>query len=620
MALLLGILIFVHELGHFLVGRFFGIGVEIFSLGFGPSLFSFRYKNTEYRLSALPLGGFVKFAGSLPSEPVDPIYTGQEFHLAPWYAKIATIAAGPLANFLLTISIYACLGMQGIEHPAPIIGEIRSHSPAERAGLEPGDRVLSIDQHVVKNWTDLQKFIQEATSPRIHLVVSRSAGIPIPQESSREKSADEKIIEIDLNLDLVDLEDFAGRSVKRGRAGVAFGFLPPVLTVLAGSNPASLAGLRTGEEIVSIRVLDPDQRQEAVSPKTFDIKTFDIKTWADALRAFDFAFHNNADQVELRVSEAAVPADKVALSEKNLSPKETQVRVLKQLRAVWSPLRQDFDVHKKPAPHSLRRQLAASLGLTSSELTVAETPKGKLDTSTSNQSSPDKPGVQKRDQLLQMDGKDLVDVYDLMERLSTNQKPVLAFTVQREGLTQNLDLALVPVDLQKPSGKQTVYTLDAKLWGPAIFPSPILEIYESPVAALSFATRTTGEQTFALLDVLRGLFTGQVPLQSLGGPMLIAKVAGDSAKLGGKAFLMAMALISLNLGVMNLFPIPALDGGQLLIQLFQAVRRRALSEAALENFQRLGFALLLALVVLATYNDLSRFWSSMLGELKGVFG
>jgi regulator of sigma E protease len=101
--------------------------------------------------------------------------------------------------------------------------------------------------------------------------------------------------------------------------------------------------------------------------------------------------------------------------------------------------------------------------------------------------------------------------------------------------------------------------------------------------------------------------------------MLIAKVAGDSAKAGWQTFLGSLALISINLGIINLFPIPVLDGGQLVLMGAEAVRRRPLRERSIENFQKLGFAMVMALVVLATYNDLSRFWKSMLESLVGVF-
>src|SRR3989338_1158206 len=131
----LGILIFVHELGHFLVGKAFGIGVEGFYIGFGPKLIGLRYKNTQYQISLLPLGGYVKFAGGLPSEETPPEFRGKELYNASVLAQVSTILAGPLANLLLAVAVYSFLGTKGIEHPSPVIGQVRHGSPAYRAGI-----------------------------------------------------------------------------------------------------------------------------------------------------------------------------------------------------------------------------------------------------------------------------------------------------------------------------------------------------------------------------------------------------------------------------------------------------------------------------------------------------
>jgi regulator of sigma E protease len=118
-----------------------------------------------------------------------------------------------------------------------------------------------------------------------------------------------------------------------------------------------------------------------------------------------------------------------------------------------------------------------------------------------------------------------------------------------------------------------------------------------------------------LIKAIGFLLIGQLPLQSLGGPIMIAKVAQDAIELGWQVFFTTLALMSINLGLMNLFPIPVADGGQLVLVALEALKGKPLSEKAMENFQRLGFVMLMALIILATYNDLSRFWAGM---LKGV--
>jgi regulator of sigma E protease len=173
--------------------------------------------------------------------------------------------------------------------------------------------------------------------------------------------------------------------------------------------------------------------------------------------------------------------------------------------------------------------------------------------------------------------------------------------------------------VQKPEGKATVYQLPVMFWGQPEDPPMLIEKYSNPFEALGYGVRETVAQTGELVKNVTSLITGDIPLKALGGPMLIAKVAGDSAKRGWQTFLGAMALISVNLGLLNLFPIPVLDGGQLVLMGVEGAKRGPLKEASIENFQKVGFAMILALVVLATYNDLSRFWKSMLESVVGIF-
>jgi regulator of sigma E protease len=138
-----------------------------------------------------------------------------------------------------------------------------------------------------------------------------------------------------------------------------------------------------------------------------------------------------------------------------------------------------------------------------------------------------------------------------------------------------------------------------------------------PLKAAGTAVKEAGKQTYMMAVSLWQIVSGDVPVKALGGPMMIAKVAGDSAKAGAGAFLASMALISINLGLVNLFPIPVLDGGQIILLLAESVKRKPLQESTIENFQKIGFVIVMSLVVLALYNDLSRFWGSIIGSITG---
>lgn len=170
----LGILIFVHELGHFLVAKRAGVAVLKFSLGFGPKLIGFQRGETEYRISAIPLGGYVKMLGEDTEEEVTPEQMARSFGAQPVHKRIAIVFAGPLSNFLLAIVIFAGIYVAvGIPQITPEIGTVNSGSPAEMAGLQPGDRIVSIDGREIHQWEELSKSIEEAGEKPLNLVVQR---------------------------------------------------------------------------------------------------------------------------------------------------------------------------------------------------------------------------------------------------------------------------------------------------------------------------------------------------------------------------------------------------------------------------------------------------------------
>ncbi len=173
--LVLGLLIFFHELGHFLVARLLKIGVPVFSLGFGPKLFSFMRKGTEYRLSAVPLGGYVKLAGESPDDELAPDVKPEEsFSLRPPWQRILVVAAGPVFNFFLAFFIYwGLFWFHGQQELLPVVGQILEDSPAEIAGLHPGDRVLAIDGHEITFWSELSETIQHSEGRSLVLSVQR---------------------------------------------------------------------------------------------------------------------------------------------------------------------------------------------------------------------------------------------------------------------------------------------------------------------------------------------------------------------------------------------------------------------------------------------------------------
>ncbi len=157
----LGVLIFFHELGHFLVARFFGVGVEKFSLGFGPRLFGKTVGRTDYRLSLIPLGGYVKMVGEEPDTEIDPALIPISFTHKNVYQRFAIVAAGPLFNLLLAVLIFFVVFMtSGVSVLRPVVGEVDKGSPAEGAGLQSKDVIVSIGGTAVTSWEEMSEMIK----------------------------------------------------------------------------------------------------------------------------------------------------------------------------------------------------------------------------------------------------------------------------------------------------------------------------------------------------------------------------------------------------------------------------------------------------------------------------
>ncbi|MFC5583508.1 RIP metalloprotease RseP [Nitratireductor kimnyeongensis] len=211
----LTVVVFVHEMGHYLVGRWCGIGVKAFSIGFGPELFGFNDRHgTRWKLSAIPLGGYVKFTGDMSvtstpdpesTEHLSPEELRVAFHTQPVWKRAATVFAGPLFNFLLTIAVFAVMfsgfGRYVME---PMVADVRSDSPAAIAGFQPGDRFVSIDGTQVRTFGDVQRIVSGRAGDELSFVVRR----------------DEEEVTLTATPELLEQKDALGNTVRIGAIGV----------------------------------------------------------------------------------------------------------------------------------------------------------------------------------------------------------------------------------------------------------------------------------------------------------------------------------------------------------------------------------------------------------------
>ncbi|MBZ9896538.1 MULTISPECIES: RIP metalloprotease RseP [unclassified Mesorhizobium] len=212
----LTVVVFVHEMGHYLVGRWCGIGVRAFSIGFGPELFGFNDRHgTRWKLCAIPLGGYVKFVGDMnatssqPSTEEIETLTDEErkvaFHTQPIWKRAATVVAGPLFNFLLTIVVFSVLfSAYGRYVAEPMVAEVTAGSPAAKAGILPGDRFVSVDGSKIETFGDVQRLVSGRAGDSITFVMLR----------------DGKEVTVTATPQLMEQQDALGNKVKVAVIGV----------------------------------------------------------------------------------------------------------------------------------------------------------------------------------------------------------------------------------------------------------------------------------------------------------------------------------------------------------------------------------------------------------------
>lgn len=236
--LVLGPLIAIHEFGHFWVARRCGVQVRVFSVGFGPALWKRTARDgTEYRLAAIPLGGYVRMVDEREG-PVEPEYADRTFNRQPVSRRMAIVAAGPLINLLFAVFLYWILFLQPMETVRPVVGQVIPESPAAFGGFQPGDRLTQIEQTPVRDWEGVHFRLLEHMGESIQLTVQvqRADGLLVPRSLMLDRYLSQ-----------------TGQDPLR-----SLGLLPwtpaaaPVIGQVEPGSPAEAAGLKTGDRILQI--------------------------------------------------------------------------------------------------------------------------------------------------------------------------------------------------------------------------------------------------------------------------------------------------------------------------------------------------------------------------------
>ncbi len=528
--ILLGVLIFVHELGHFLVAKLFDVRVERFSLGFGPALLRRTVGETEYVVAALPLGGYVKMLGEVPGEELPEAERERAFNYKPPWQRIAIALAGPAMNVLLPVFVVAGLLMTGIPTLTSRVGAVRPESPAEQSGLLPGDRIVSVDSAEVWRWKDLTSALRSAEAHAVAIGVERD-GEALEFVIERERLEDG-------GVGPIGVESFAASSM---------------VGVTDEDGLAARAGVRTGDRIDAVNGVEIADR-------------YGLAT----------AIGQAEGALELDVRR---------------SLEDTEERLLLTIRTEEA------------------RTLEA-LGLVSADFSVLDV----------EPASPARAaGLEKGDLFLRVAGQPVVSGEQVRALIRASQGESLELELLRDGQSVSTELSATKrVIPTRDGGMETRFVIGITI-GPELAGGEFVdEVIANPFVALWRGVVGTGDMLVLIVRGLIQLFSGSVGIGSLAGPIGIGEIAADTLQRSWADFFSFMAVISVNLAILNLLPIPVLDGGQILLTLAELVRGSPLPDRAREMAQAVGLSLIMVLMGFAFWNDISRNWEGIVGFLRGL--
>jgi regulator of sigma E protease len=534
------VLVVVHEFGHFVAAKIFGIGVPVFSIGMGPRLFGFRWGETDYRVSAVPVGGYVRLYGADPfgeedfeSERLD---VRRDFMKRPVWQRLVVLFAGPAANLVLPIVLFSALFIIGYPEYPTTFGFVSYDSPAARVGLKSGDRIVAVGDVPVASWRELNWTLAPWHDRAVTLTVDR-AGQTLT-------------VEVPANT----FHRVAGMVVDHEMFGVDPGLRSSQIGVGGPGSPAYEAGLRTFDAIVGV-----DGRA--------------IDTWDELTSALATEGPHRVDYVRAD--------EKKGRTEGSLTLQATD----------WAPRAED----PFPNPYGLAPVDVFAYDFTSG--------------------SPAKiAGIKVGDRLYMVNGQpvhDFLQFRSLVWELGVD--PADPTAMREVTLTMLRDGNLVERTFQpQTTTKTTIYgSVTRPLLGLKsaregyLSPERVLKSY-APHEAVMLGWTQTGQAASSVLTALESLvLVRSNPGDVVGGPVQIFAVTGRSLMLGVHAYASTIASISVSLAIVNLLPVPALDGGQIVVYALEWVRGRPLSAELRMRIQMVGVLVLFALIVLVTVKDVT---------------
>lgn len=560
--LLLGILVFVHELGHFLAAKWCGVRCDTFSIGMGPKILKFVRGETEYAISILPLGGYVKLFGQDPREEVPKGQENRSFGHKSLWQRAFIVIAGPLANLLLAIVVFAGLMMYGFPSEAPVLNRVLAGSKAELAGFKSGDWVESL------SWTDKNGSAQKV-SPRdldhLKSAISDHVGTEITFEIKRKE---QNMALVKYTPEVVEQRDPTTGLIQNmgGIAGVEDQAPAPVLVSVSPGSWADSRMVPTPFFVESVSVPNAGEALDIPVQSSDDLES----AWQKA--------------VELSPKSGAQIVLKGKWLIEGQDPKD------ETLGLAWSS--------EKDAPNE---SFHSNGFYTYNALKLVEV---------LEDSAAEEIGLQKGDVVISLDKEPISGLLTFREKLQVlaTQKPSIEVEWIRDGKLMSKSFKPALKNLEDPLTGQSKerFQIGASFMPYQAIPAMTTVQSSSVIEATSYGVVKSFVVSAAMLKSISYLIQGKLSRKALSGPFMIGKIAGDSFKAGMLPFLKMMAFISLNLFLLNLFPIPVLDGGHLVMFGVEAITRKPLSIKFLERWTMVGFVFLLSLMAYVSVNDLIR--------------
>jgi regulator of sigma E protease len=561
--LLVSSLIFIHESGHFAFAKIFGVKVLTFSIGFGPKVVRLRGNETEYCVGLLPFGGFVKMLEeSKRSEPILPEERGRTFESQALWKRLVIVLAGPAMNLLFPVVLYTSVFLEDAEFSPATVGVVVPGMPAE-GKLEPGDRIVSVDGAEVTSYPEVQQ------------IIAHRAGQPVKLGIER----DGKNVEV--NVTPEDRTDTRELGIVEHTGQIGFGpRFPAAVIGIARREAAASAGLRTFDLVT------------AVGGKR-------IERFADLVNVLS---ENRGDQIPISyVRPVPVPNALGGLGELAvLQPGAATLAPLPRLPGALPPA----DANARAA------DVFERTGIESADMYVAYVPHGSVEA---------RAGLMPGDRITRLDGVPQRLWHSMEGELvaGADKGHLLEWTRDGSPMRGYLQLRKEEWDDEfHQHYEQYVFRTDH--WLPTAperrVPNP---------HPLTYALRRGVEETVSVIKFISvGLFRlaqGRLSLSSLSGPITIYDIAGQAGARGTTFFVWAMAFLSVNLGLINLLPVPVLDGGHLLFFLLEAARRRPIPLHIREVASLVGMLMLVLLMLVAFKNDVERRWDVIVTQVREIW-